>query len=298
MDLADLGALVSEHRAAFEHPIAPMRIGSEVIDTDRAPVVMGAINLSRDSTYRESIAVSSESAIRKAKVMVAQGAHLIDLGAESTTANAARVDVREQLIQLEPIALKLSELAVPVSIESYNPRLAEGILKAGASVINYTGAGFDDEMFEVAARFGATIIICFQPGATARDIGEVPLDHDPIPVLLDHFGPRVELARSHGVSDIVIDPGLGFYYSNLVEPRVRVAYQTRVLLHGFRLRVLGYPVAQALPHAFTLFEDEFRIAEAQFALFARLARTGLLRTHEVAKVNATLRLLELSVPNW
>ena len=53
---------------------------------------MGTVNLSRDSTYRESVAVSPESAIRKARIQVAQGAHVVDVGAESSTARAERID--------------------------------------------------------------------------------------------------------------------------------------------------------------------------------------------------------------
>jgi dihydropteroate synthase len=90
----------------------------------------------------------------------------------------------------------------------------------------------------------------------------------------------------------VIDPGLGFYYANLVDPAVRVRHQAAVLAQCFRLRSLGVPVCNALPHAFDLFEDEFRKAEGFFAVLARLGGTDLFRTHEVAHVRAVLAAMD------
>ena len=67
---------------------------------------------------------------------------------------------------------------------------------------------------------------------------------------------------------------MGFYYANLVDPTTRVRHQTRVLAQSFRLRPLGVPVCNALPHAFDLFEDEFRKAEGFFAVVAALGGTA------------------------
>jgi dihydropteroate synthase len=94
------------------------------------------------------------------------------------------------------------------------------------------------------------------------------------------------------VKNIVIDPGMGFYYGNLVDPRTRARHQTNVILNSFHLRELGYPICQALPHAFDLFEDEFRTAESFFAVIAALGGVNLLRTHEISKVNAVLRAIK------
>ena len=70
-----------------------------------------------------------------------------------------------------------------------------------------------------------------------------------------------------------------------------------MLLNGFRLRDLGVPICQALPHAFDLFEEQFRTAEGFFAVLAMLGGTGVLRTHEVAQVRAvvaSMRTLDVS----
>ena len=147
-------------------------------------------------------------------------------------------------------------------------------------------------MLAAAASYGAAVILCFCEPGDVRSPASAPTDVDALPYLIDHFKPRIEHARSLGVEQVVIDPGLGFYYVNLLAPEVRTRHQAAVLSQCFRLRTLGAPVCNALPHAFDLFEDEFRKAEGFFATLARLGGTDLFRTHEVAHVRAVLRAMD------
>jgi dihydropteroate synthase len=179
-----------------------------------------------------------------------------------------------------------------VSVETYRPEVVETCLAAGARILNLTGRDREDAMLACAASYGAVVILCFCEPGDVRAPATAPTGTDPLPYLLDHFGPRIEHARSLGVEQIVIDPGLGFYYGNLVEPTVRVRHQASLLAQCFRLRSLGVPVCNALPHAFDLFEDEYRKAEGFFAVLARLGGTDLFRTHEVGHVRAVLAAMD------
>jgi len=98
-------------------------------------------------------------------------------------------------------------------------------------------------------------------------------------------------AHRSGVKKILLDPGLGFYYRNLLDSAVRVRHQMNIFLNSFRLRDLGYPVCNALPHAFEFFQDEVRCAEPFFAVLAALGKTDLFRTHEVPRIKAVLDTL-------
>ena len=269
-----------------------MRIGGVLRDLDAQPLIMGVVNLSRDSTYRDSVAVSPESAIRRARIMHAQGAGVVDLGAESSTLRAARVGESEQAAALVPVIAALTADGVATSVEAYSPHVVEECLRAGASVVNLTGSTDLEQIYELAASHEATVVLCFVAGANVREVADVTLDADPLPGLIDYFAARIAHARSHGVENVIIDPGLGFYYGNLTDPTVRARHQAQVLLNSFRLRVLGVPICQALPHAFDLFEEEFRTAEGVFAVLAGLGRVNVYRTHEVARVRATLRALD------
>ena len=286
LSLAALAALHATYAEEADLPITPAQIGDLVVG-DHAPVIMGTLNLSRDSTYRESVAVSTQSAIRKARVQIAQGAGVVDIGAESSTARAARVEADEQIARLVPVVTEIAVETV-VSVETYEPRVVEACLKSGARVLNMTGREHEEEMLSLAAEYDAAVVMCFGELANVREIGSVDLGADPIPALVDHFGERLEHARRLGVDNVIIDPGMGFYYRDLTDPLTRARHQTRVLAHAFRLRTLGVPVCNALPHAFDLFEDEFRKAEGFFAVLASLGGTHLFRTHEVAHVRAVL----------
>jgi dihydropteroate synthase len=291
MDLLSLARLATEHSEALAHPVAPVRIAGISRDLDADPLIMGVVNLSRDSTYRDSVAVSADSAVRRARVMHAQGAGVVDLGAESSTVRAARVGESDQAAALVPVIESLTALGVPTSVEAYSPRVVAECLAAGACVVNLTGASDLEEIYALAADHDAAVVMCFVAGANVREVADVTLGADPMPGLIDYFGARIEHARAHGVQNLIIDPGLGFYYGNLTDPTVRVRHQSQVLLNSFRLRVLGVPICQALPHAFDLFEEEFRTAEGVFAVLAGLGQVGVYRTHEVARVRATLRAM-------
>eukprot|EP01032_Pedospumella_encystans_P035409 gene35409-40055_t len=257
--------MAEAHRDTLDLPVAPVVLGERVIDSDTTPVVMATLNLSRDSTYRDSIATSTESAIRRGRIFAAQGADMVDIGAESTNATATRVERQGQIDTLVPVIKALTDSDVVVSAETYHPDVAEACLKAGAKVLNFTGAEHQEEFFDLAVAYDATVILCSVLGSNVRDVAEVEREADPFPGFVDHFTDRVAQARSQGLERIIIDPGLGFFYGNLTVPSVRVDFQTRVILQTFRLRSLGLPVCHALPHAFDLFQEQFRGAEPMFA---------------------------------
>lgn len=291
--LPALATLAERYAGDLHHPVRPVRIGDRLVDTDTEPVVMGAVNLSRDSTYRESVATSAASAVRKARTQAAQGAHVIDIGAEASTVRAARVAASEQAGRLVPVVAELAADGIVVSVESYLPEVVSAVLDAGARVVNLTGSADDEAVFRIVAEHRATLVLCLSRMANVREVGDADTEGDPVPDMVEHFTARVAAARAAGVEEIVLDPGLGFYYGNTVDPLVRVDYQTRVLTQTFRLRGLGLPICHAMPHAFDLFEEEFRTAEGFFTVLARLGGTGVFRTHEVSRVRAVLGAMQL-----
>lgn len=252
---------------------------------------MGVINLSADSWYRESVCLTAAAAIQRGHVLAAQGAEIVDLGAESTLAHASRVDEAGQNSKLLPVIRALRAAGILVSVETYQPAVTRACLEAGANVLNLTGVESTEEQFRLVAAHDAAVILCYVEGSNVRAVGDFDLTTDPIPRMYEHFARRIEAARSCGVERIFIDPGLGFYYRNLQDSAVRVRHQMRVFLNSFRLRDLGYPVCHALPHAFEFFQDEVRCAEPFFAVLAALGKTDLFRTHEVPRVKAVLQTL-------
>lgn len=267
--------------------------GTEILPWPQ-PSIMGVVNLSADSWYRESVVMSVDAAVRRGKRLAVEGATIVDVGAESTILSALRVDAHTQVSMLTPVVAQLSEAGVLVSAETYHPDVTRACLQAGAAVVNMTAAADTETFYRLAAEHEAGVIICYLQNAdNVREATDFQLVEDHTGRLYDYFARQVELAAACGVSRMWIDPGLGFYYKNLQDSAERVRYQIDTFINASRLRVLGWPVCQALPHAFEYFEDEVRTAEPFFGTLATLARTDMLRTHEVAKVRGVVEAMSV-----
>jgi dihydropteroate synthase len=293
LDLATLAALHGKYGGPTVPPVADFALGPHRFDFARERYLMGVVNLSPDSWYRESVALGTAAAVRRARVLHEQGATLVDLGAESSLAHTEHVDAETQKERLIPVVRELAQAGLCLSVETYHPEVASAALRAGARVLNLTGTTRTGEIFREIADHDAGVILCFVQGENVREVVDLDLEGDPIDGLHDYFARQIEAATSAGISRIWIDPGLGFYYRNLQDSETRIRRQMRVFLHSFRLRALGWPICQALPHAFACFEEEVRTAEAFFAVPALLGGASLLRTHEVARVRGVLKTMEI-----
>lgn len=292
MNLEQLAELLEQNRAAASSRVREFSVGGRKFKFNSRPAIMGVVNLSPDSWYRESVCLSPEAAVQRGKVLAAQGADLVDVGAESTLAHAARVAGSAQNSRLLPVVKGLRAVKIAVSVETYSPAITRTCLGAGANVLNLTGAAGSKEIYKMVAAHDAAVIICFVQGRNVREVGDFDLSDDPIPMIRDYFSRQIEIAQSAGVEKIILDPGLGFYYRNLQDSAVRVRHQMNIFLNTFRLRKLGFPICHALPHAFEFFRDEVRCAEPFFAVLAALGKTDLFRTHEVPRIRAVLETMK------
>ncbi|HVU27758.1 MAG TPA: dihydropteroate synthase [Verrucomicrobiae bacterium] len=291
LKLENLAELLENNRAAASARVKEFSIGGKKFNFNLQSAIMGVVNLSADSWYRESVCLSVESAIQRGEILAAQGADIVDIGAESTLANATRASDESQKSQLLPVIKQLRAEKILVSVETYSPKIARAALEAGVNVLNLTGNANAKEIFKMAAANDAAVIICYVQGKNVREVGDFDFSADPIETMRDYFSRQIEIAQRNGLEKIFLDPGLGFYYRNLQDSAVRIRHQMNVFLNTFRLRELGFPVCHALPHAFEFFRNEVRSAEPFFAVLAALGKTDLFRTHEVPRVKAVLETM-------
>jgi dihydropteroate synthase len=285
--------LLEKNRDAAKIRVREFSLGKRHFEFNSHPAVMGVINLSPDSWYRESVCLSTQSAVKRGKILRSQGADIVDLGAESTLAHAALNDQEAQNSKLLPVIKELRASDILVSVETYQPAVTQACLEAGANVLNLTAGEGTAEFFRMVAEHDAAVVICYVQGKNVREVADFDLQGDAIEAMRDFFSRQIELATRNGIERIFLDPGLGFYYRNLQDSVVRVRHQMHVFLNTFRLRTLGFPVCHALPHAFEYFREEVRCAEPFFAVLAALGKTDLLRTHEVPRVKAVLETLQI-----
>ena len=179
------------------------------------PALMGVINLSPDSWYRESVCLTAEAAVRRGRVLQAQGADMVDIGAESSLAHAALVEPTMQNNRMLPVVKSLRVSGVLVSVETYHPAVARACLEMGANILNLTGSEGTEELYRIVAAHEAAVIICYVQGKNVREVGDFDLSSDPVGQMHDYFARQIEVAQHNGVEKIILDPGLGFYYRNL-----------------------------------------------------------------------------------
>jgi len=294
LDYQVLSALLETYRAALGKPVRTFNLGGRLFDFNRYRYLVGVINLSTDSWYRESVCATTEEAITRAEMLHTDGADIIDIGAESTLPHARQANIRQQLDRLLPVVEGLKARRLLVSVESYYPEVLEACANIGADIFNLTGTLYGEDIFKLAATYNVAVILCYVQGLTVRQVGAFRFHDDMMAEIGCYFRDLTAQAERCGVTKCFIDPGLGFYYNNLQDSRLRVNYQLNTFLHCFRLHTLGYPTFNILPHAPEIFlEDERRSAEPFFSVLALLGGTHVIRSHEVRTVHRIRQVMDL-----
>jgi len=282
------------HRDAIAAPIRSFAFPRFDLAFEDRAYQMGVINLSPDSSYRESLALSVDQAIYRARKMVLDGAVIVDIGAESTGVGTARVDAKGQNSILLPVIEALAAEKILISVDTYLPDVAEAGLAAGAGVVNLTGRNDDPAFYRMIARHEAGVILCYTPGDHGRSEVDPPSRDELVAHQMDYLRSAAELAASAGVERIWIDPGMGIgYYHALPDGPRRIRHQVENTLQAFRFRALGWPVCVTMASPVAMFGDEVRSAETCFATLAMLSKVNLLRTHEVPRIQPVLNTQDI-----
>lgn len=176
------------------------------------PKVMGVLNVTPDSFSDGNQFNTLDTALEQAKLMVISGADIIDVGGESTRPGAERVSLDEEQSRVLPVIEALAKENMVISIDTMNSATAEKAVQAGATIINDVSGGLADEnMFAVAAKTGATLIISHWRGFSTQ-MDSMNQYVDIASDVAGELAKQVVRAEAAGVArdKIVIDPGLGF----------------------------------------------------------------------------------------
>ncbi len=188
--------------APADHPVL------QTLSSRAYPAVMGVLNVTPDSFSDGGQFIAPERALAQARRMVAEGADLIDIGAESTRpyGGAQPVSAEEELKRLRPIIKDVVSLGVPVSIDSMKSAVVAWALDAGATMANDVwGLQRDPDMAGLLAARHSPVIIMHN-----RDRADAGIDI--MKDIADYFARSLEIAAKAGISsaNIVLDPGIGF----------------------------------------------------------------------------------------
>lgn len=199
------------------------------------PLIMGIINLSQDSFSDGGLVTGPASAERRARELLAAGADLLDVGAESTRPGARPLPAAAEKRRLLPVLRRLSKLSAPVSVDTYKPDVAQAALAAGAGLLNDIRGLDHPDMYRVAARARVPLIIMHMRG-TPQTMQRAPRYADVVAEVRQALLAAARRAQAAGVPrrHVILDPGIGFGKT----PRHNL-----LLLRGLpRLAAAGYPV--------------------------------------------------------
>ena len=187
------------------------RFGSATVEFGCRTYIMGILNVTPDSFSDGGMFFDQTDAVLHAFQMVKDGADIIDVGGESTRPGAESVTLEEEIKRVVPVVQKLRQKTkIPLSVDTYKAKVASEALNAGANIVNdISGLLAEPEMADVVAGAGASVVIMHIKG-TPKDMQINPSYDDLVGEVYDYLSRAVETARSKGIKQIMVDPGIGF----------------------------------------------------------------------------------------
>ena len=188
----------------------PFHCGRYVLDVTQ-PLIMGIVNVTNDSFSGDGKGSDSQAAIAHGRRLIDEGAHILDLGAESSRPGANPVSVEQELGRLLPVIEGLLDCGVPLSIDTVKPEVMRAALAAGVDMINDIQAlQSPGAMATVAASRAAVCLMHMQGEPGSMQVN--PHYQDVVADVATFLGERVAAAEAAGIdlSRLCVDPGFGF----------------------------------------------------------------------------------------
>jgi dihydropteroate synthase len=197
---------------------------------------MGVLNVTPDSFSDGGRYADLDAAVAHGVRLRDQGAHLVDVGGESTRPGAERIDADTEIARVVPVIRALAAAEVPISIDTTRASVAAAALEAGARVVNDVSGGLaDPAMAKVVAEAGCPWVLMHWRGHS-RDMQRLAVYRDVVAEVREELAQRVDEALSSGVAPdkIIIDPGLGFAKT--------AEHNWQLSRHLDQIMALGFPV--------------------------------------------------------
>lgn len=271
-------------------PPSPLTCGDRVLNLSRV-AVMGVLNVTPDSFSDAGAYLDIHRAVAHAHAMVEQGAHIIDVGGESTRPGARPVAAQEEVDRVAPVIERLvRDLAVPISVDTSKPEVMRAAVAAGAGMINDVRALREPGALAAAAALARPVVLMHMRGEPGTMQAEPRYD-DVVREVRAFLAERIDAAVAAGIPPqrILVDPGFGFGKTvahNLeLLRRLREFVRLGPVVAGLSRKsmigkLLGLPVERRLQPSVAL------------ALIAVQNGARIVRVHDVAATAEAVRTVE------
>ncbi len=188
-----------------------IKVKEKLLDLS-SPIIMGILNVTPDSFYDGGFYDNQKKVLVQVEKIINDGASIIDIGGYSSRPGADNISPDVELARVLPIVKLIKERfsKVLISIDTFRSEVAKECVKNGADIINdISGGSLDSKMFETVAKLNVPYIIMHMRGNPANMMCKTDYENI-IEEMENYFSEKIELAKSFGVNDIIIDPGFGF----------------------------------------------------------------------------------------
>ena len=261
------------------------------------PQVMGIVNVTPDSFSDGGQHASTRAALAHCEALIAQGANILDIGAESTRPGAQALSQAQELERLLPVLRAAVTLGVPISVDTYKPGVMQAALDAGADIINdnwalrwvdpadgRTGA-------QVVAQHPSCGVCLMHMHGNPQTMQLSPMEGDILTPVRDFLSQAAQALVAQGVdaARICIDPGIGFG-KTVAQNFSLLARQNELLASGFAL-LAGWSRKSSLGAVTGAAADDRVVASAVAATLAVQNGARIVRVHDVQATVQALRVL-------
>ena len=176
------------------------------------PLVMGIINTTPDSFFKDSRHSVVDDVLFTAERMLEDGAAILDIGGQSTRPGSQRVSVDEELNRVLPAVEALAKRfpEAVLSIDTFYSKVAEHTIQAGAAIVNDVSAGsIDPELIPLVARLQVPYVLMHMQG-DPQTMQQNPTYENVVLEVFDYLSFKIKELEALGIKDIIVDPGFGF----------------------------------------------------------------------------------------
>lgn len=272
------------------------------------PKVMGIVNVTPDSFSNGGQHPSTAAALQHCEKLLKDGADILDIGGESSRPGALPVPLEEELARVLPLVREAVKLGVPVSVDTYKPKVMQAVLDLGADIINDIWALRWTEPDPVAAPLDGMQVVSRHPGCGVclmhmhgdpLTMQVAPMEGDVVPQVLLFLERIARELQGQGVEKgrIVIDPGIGFG-KTVAQNFALLARQSELLISGYPLLAgwsrkssLAAVVGIATASGATLDVHERMVPSVAAALLAVERGAAIVRVHDVRETVQAIKVL-------
>ena len=256
------------------------------------PKVMGILNLTPNSFYDGGRYSDKKAILSQVQKMLYQGATFIDVGAYSSKPNADFVSEEEELQRLIPVVELLVNTfpEILISVDTFRSKVAENAIEAGAVLINDISAGsLDENMMQTVAKLQVPYIMMHMKG-TPNTMQSLTQYDDILQEIMFYFAEKIQLARSFGINDLIIDPGYGF--AKTTEQNFELMHKSEILKHLKLPILVGISRKSMIYKTLKNSAQEALNGSTALNAFALMKGARILRVHDVKEAVETIALYE------